>query len=257
MKTLFKLFIGFVLMLCTGLALASSYTIKSGDTLSAIAKTHQTNIAAIMAENPSIKNPDRIYAGRSLVLPSLSIATRPNVQTIIALPKHQQHATVASVSVPDQCASARTINRLFAPDVAQEISSQVASDIQSGTDAISTSAIRTYSAQRGSSVFTFEISPNCTFAKIERLATDTTVALTASHQDPPGPPIEEATSETNSDRMTALSLRNTRREETATHPQQALRAFLQDAIGAPYNVEPIVEGMIWRAQLAQWGVKLE
>src|SRR5574343_784355 len=47
----------------------SSYTIKSGDTLSAIAKAQGTTIAELMKLNPSITNPNLIYAGKSLNLP--------------------------------------------------------------------------------------------------------------------------------------------------------------------------------------------
>jgi hypothetical protein len=50
---------------------SNSYLIKKGDTLSAIAKTQGTTIAEIMKLNPSITNPNLIYAGKSLTLPTL------------------------------------------------------------------------------------------------------------------------------------------------------------------------------------------
>lgn len=46
-----------------------SYTIKSGDTLGALAKQWGTTVNAIMQANPSITDPNKIYAGRSLVKP--------------------------------------------------------------------------------------------------------------------------------------------------------------------------------------------
>jgi len=49
----------------------SSYKIKSGDTLSAIAKRRGTTVAQIMKANPSIKDKNKIFAGKSLKLPSL------------------------------------------------------------------------------------------------------------------------------------------------------------------------------------------
>lgn len=47
----------------------ASYAIKSGDTLSAIAKAQGTTVAELMKANPSITNPNMIYAGKSLALP--------------------------------------------------------------------------------------------------------------------------------------------------------------------------------------------
>ena len=47
-----------------------TYGIKSGDTLSAIAKRAGTTVAAIMATNPSIKDKNKIQAGKSLKIPS-------------------------------------------------------------------------------------------------------------------------------------------------------------------------------------------
>ena len=42
------------------------YTIKSGDTLSAIAAKFNTTIANLMALNPHIKNANLIYAGDTI-----------------------------------------------------------------------------------------------------------------------------------------------------------------------------------------------
>jgi nucleoid-associated protein YgaU len=47
-----------------------SYTVKAGDTLSQIAKDQETTVAAFMAANPEITDPDRIQVGQVLVLPS-------------------------------------------------------------------------------------------------------------------------------------------------------------------------------------------
>lgn len=52
----------------------ASYTIKSGDTLSQIAKNNNTTVAAIQAANPSISNPNKIYAGQSINIPGQSAA---------------------------------------------------------------------------------------------------------------------------------------------------------------------------------------
>ena len=41
-----------------------TYTVRSGDTLGAIASRNGTTVSAILAKNPSIKNANLIYAGR-------------------------------------------------------------------------------------------------------------------------------------------------------------------------------------------------
>ena len=50
----------------------ASYTIKSGDTLSQIAKNNNTTVDALMAANSSITNPNRIYAGQTINIPGQS-----------------------------------------------------------------------------------------------------------------------------------------------------------------------------------------
>ncbi len=54
---------------------ATFYTVKSGDTLSAIAKTHYGNAmkypVIFEANRPMLKDPDRIYPGQVLRIPPL------------------------------------------------------------------------------------------------------------------------------------------------------------------------------------------
>lgn len=47
-----------------------SITIAHGDTLSALAKRYHTTVANLMKLNPSIKNPNLIYAGNKLKVPA-------------------------------------------------------------------------------------------------------------------------------------------------------------------------------------------
>lgn len=60
-----------------------TYTIKSGDTLSGLAKQNGVSVQAIMAANKGITDPNKISAGSSLVIPKTTIApvTRQSVQT--------------------------------------------------------------------------------------------------------------------------------------------------------------------------------
>lgn len=52
----------------------SEYTVKSGDTLSAIAQRHQTSLSSLLRLNPDIENPDQIYSGQKLKLPAANDA---------------------------------------------------------------------------------------------------------------------------------------------------------------------------------------
>ena len=49
-----------------GAAYSNYYTIKRGDTLSALARKFNTTIGALMALNPHIKNANLIYEGDTI-----------------------------------------------------------------------------------------------------------------------------------------------------------------------------------------------
>lgn len=50
--------------------MATNYTIQEGDTLSDLALKHGTTVEKIMADNPQITDPDKIYEGYGLTLPA-------------------------------------------------------------------------------------------------------------------------------------------------------------------------------------------
>lgn len=52
--------------------MTTNYTIKSGDSLSQIAESNNTTVAAILKANPSIKNANSIRAGQSITIPTTS-----------------------------------------------------------------------------------------------------------------------------------------------------------------------------------------
>ena len=54
----------------------ASYTIKSGDTLSKIARDNNTTVADLQRANPSITNPNLIYAGNTINIPD-AVSTPP------------------------------------------------------------------------------------------------------------------------------------------------------------------------------------
>ena len=56
-----------------------NYTIQKGDTLSALANKYGTTVQALLSANPQITNPNLIYAGSALKIPT--ITTSPQTQT--------------------------------------------------------------------------------------------------------------------------------------------------------------------------------
>jgi len=53
----------------SGNGAATSYTVKSGDTLSAIAERSGVSLSALIAANPQIRNPNLIYPGQTVHVP--------------------------------------------------------------------------------------------------------------------------------------------------------------------------------------------
>lgn len=77
----------------------NSYTIQYGDTLSGIASKTGKSIQELMRLNPSITDPNKIYAGRTL---SLGTSTAPaSAPTPTPTPTKQTIAQVAKVTVPN------------------------------------------------------------------------------------------------------------------------------------------------------------
>ena len=56
-----------------------TYTIKSGDTLSALAVRYGTTVQALMSANPQITDPNKIFAGASLNLPGGTTPITPSI----------------------------------------------------------------------------------------------------------------------------------------------------------------------------------
>lgn len=59
----------------------ASYTIKSGDTLSKIARDNNTTVADLQRANPSITNPNLIYAGNTINIPD-AVSAPPETTNI-------------------------------------------------------------------------------------------------------------------------------------------------------------------------------
>lgn len=73
LKKIFVVFAAVCMLTIT--ASASVYTVKSGDTLSKIAKANNCTVSAILKANGSIKNPATIYPGQKITIPASAVAT--------------------------------------------------------------------------------------------------------------------------------------------------------------------------------------
>lgn len=73
--------------------MAQQYQIKSGDTLSEIAAKMGTTVSALMAANPQIKDPNKIYAGAVLNIPT---KTTTSATTLITPEKQNELNEIAN-----------------------------------------------------------------------------------------------------------------------------------------------------------------
>jgi len=69
--------------------MAETITIQSGDTLSQLAQKHGTTVTKLMEVNPQITNPDLIYAGHSLALPTIPTVAPTMPDTFLQETPHE------------------------------------------------------------------------------------------------------------------------------------------------------------------------
>jgi len=74
-KTVISLVTAAALLIPTGALAAGTYTVKSGDTMWKIAVKTQTGTQELINANPSLKNPNLIYPGQVLTVPTKADAT--------------------------------------------------------------------------------------------------------------------------------------------------------------------------------------
>lgn len=76
------------------------YLIKKGDTLSQLAATNKTDVGTLLKLNPSITNPDLIYAGATLKLPGATPPVVPPTNPVTSLA--DKYGTTSGISTSDQ-----------------------------------------------------------------------------------------------------------------------------------------------------------
>jgi lipoprotein-anchoring transpeptidase ErfK/SrfK len=69
---------------------AERYRIKRGDTLNKIAKRCGLTLSALVMANPQIKQPNRIYAGRTLFLPRKPVPASEETATVVIRPEEDR-----------------------------------------------------------------------------------------------------------------------------------------------------------------------
>jgi murein DD-endopeptidase MepM/ murein hydrolase activator NlpD len=115
-----------------------AYTIKSGDTLSAIAAANKTTVSDIMKANPSITDPNKIYAGASLNLPTATPSTALNVpgtkvgttQPSVADLYNKQPAQQQSTIINPGSAAVSPTSRTAYNSAGQAVTFQASSDAE-------------------------------------------------------------------------------------------------------------------------------
>ena len=101
-----------------------TYKVKSGDTLSKIAKEHHTTISALLALNPNIKSPHEIYQNENIdiVEGNADAIIKLDENMTVKVPPHKKTGTVSidrkskSTSITPQT---DTTNKTAEPKVGQ------------------------------------------------------------------------------------------------------------------------------------------
>ncbi len=68
----------FALLLSSPAFAQTTHTVKSGDTIWKIAVKYQVGMSEIIAANPHIKNPNLIYPGQKITIPTVTTAAQEN-----------------------------------------------------------------------------------------------------------------------------------------------------------------------------------
>ena len=112
-----------------------SYKISAGDTLTGIAKENNTTVGAILAINPQIKNPNKIYTNSALKIPSPVTNANPAgvVTTKVQEPSYTpfDKRTAAYVPLPQIQLPTTTLTLL--PTTGAELTAAQLVQVQVGT----------------------------------------------------------------------------------------------------------------------------
>lgn len=172
MKKLTTMLIGMFMLMCMGVAQAASYTIKSGDTLSAIAYRNKTTVESLLGLNAQISNPNKIYAGHTLTISReatvAAVSEARSIPRIAAHPKPTQDVREVKTS-STQCNPVAAIARLHYPQhIAEQLTATVEKSLEAPVIWTEGHTQQVFTVNNESKeYFTFAYAENCVFAKQE------------------------------------------------------------------------------------------
>ncbi len=108
----------------------TAYTIKSGDTLSQLAVNNGTTVAALMAANPSITDPNKIYAGATLNIPGKSVLPSANAGVMTSTAAMAAKNTAAADATKAQAETLQNQNNTIADLSNKKTIAQLQSEIE-------------------------------------------------------------------------------------------------------------------------------
>jgi LysM repeat protein len=82
-----------------------AYLVQPGDSLSGIAASHGTSLAAVQAANTKIVNPDVIYAGQTVELPEGSSAAQVSATSQSSTPQGSSQSAASGTSASSSSTS--------------------------------------------------------------------------------------------------------------------------------------------------------
>jgi LysM domain/Transglycosylase-like domain len=129
--------------LAAGPALASTYTVQSGDTLSGIAARSGVSLSAIEAANPQIHNPNLIYVDQKVHVPDGRSGVTP-------IPGPSVSAATSAPATPDEGSTAAS------QPAASEGAATSSSSTNSGTASSSTGSSSTVTSTGGGAPSSFQ-----------------------------------------------------------------------------------------------------
>lgn len=78
------------IMCCAGASAATTHTVVSGDSMWKIAVKYQVGLSEIISANPQISNPELIYPGQIINIPSVNSQVREFEREVIRLVNEQR-----------------------------------------------------------------------------------------------------------------------------------------------------------------------
>lgn len=152
----------------------STYDIKSGDTLGGIATANNTNVQALQTANPNITDPNKIYAGQTLTLPTIDAKTLTSPTQTPQLPQYGGTPTADISAIPSLTDVQNTANNTTtaAPTAAETTNTSLSSRIMELAGKLGLKTQATATAEQTAGVDTYTKQLNDINSQITQLQND-------------------------------------------------------------------------------------